>query len=147
LSSLAGVAGALGGAFAGGLLGLAVARPDGGWEALGVVALGATAGYVVGLPLGVTLAGNAQGGNGGYGWALLGAAGGTLALGGIAAAVDEGGGLSGVLGIAGGVAGSVLAYELSNDAHRRPRAAVSARVLPTVGADATGLRLGLGGTF
>ncbi len=147
LSSLAGVAGAFGGAFAGGLLGLAIARPDGSWSALGGVVLGASAGYVFGLPLAVTLAGNAQGGNGGYGWALLGGFGGTLVLGGLASAVDDRGGLTGVLGIAGGVAGAVLGYELSNDAHRSPRARVSARVLPTVGADVTGLRVGLGGTF
>lgn len=145
--SLSGAAGALGGGFAGGLVGVALARPGEEWSALAGVVYGVTAGYLVGLPLGVTLAGHAQGGNGGYGWALLGCVGGSVALGGLAIVVAPDTSLPGVLGVAGGIAGAVVAYELSNDAQRSARPVATARVLPTAGVDATGLRLGLGGTF
>lgn len=147
LMSLAGAAGGFGGALGGVLL---VAeggrRLVGSGGNLGALMLGGTAGYLAGLSLSVTLAGYAQGGNGGYGWVLLGGLGGTLVLGGLGA-LSQDGYVAGALALAGGVGGAVLAYELSNDAHGRLRRRAPPRVLPTVSADATGLRVGLGGTF
>lgn len=145
LMSLAGVAGGFGGAFGGVLLGEEVSRLS-GYDSWTPIYLGVTVGYLVGVSLGVTLAGYAQGGNGGYGWVLLGGLGGTLVLGGLGARSQDGY-VAGALALAGGVGGAVLAYELSNDAHGRLRRRAPPRVLPAVSADATGLRLGIGGTF
>ena len=95
--------------------------------------LGALAFYV-GMPLGVTLVGNARGGNGGYGWSVLGnlvgVVGGGLVGGGLILGVCSGssGGsgcvaaltLGSLVELAGSVAGSILGYELSNDAQHPP---------------------------
>ena len=111
---------------------------------------------ILGQPLGVTLVGNARGGNGGYGWSLLGTLGGDL-VGNLVGALimdagcNHGGSNCGVAIVGGALlatgislTGSVLGYELSNDQQRltAPRTATRMHVSPAVVPTHGGLTLG-----
>lgn len=73
------------GAFAGGLVGVGICAAGGGdhgeWGCFGPALLGAAVGAWWGMAGGIELGGYAMGGNGGFGWELLGQAGGTAAAG------------------------------------------------------------------
>jgi hypothetical protein len=142
----------LGGALLG--LGLAAASAPRGRDfsiagAVGTVTFGML-GFFFGLPWGVRLVGNARGGNGGYGWSLLGSL-----LGGMGASLlafpiagAAGGGTStgtefalGVLTIASMTTGAVLGYELSNDQHALSRQTIGRGPSVTLAPLGTGLQL------
>ncbi len=164
VQGLAGLGAGLGGAMVGGLVGIAVgaspsgdcsgAGPCGGGMNLGPLVAGVGIGWFGGVPLGVTLAGNARGGNGGYGWSLLGTLGGTMAAGLLGYAINpeptDSGSAVGYLGLLGGVVGAVVGYELSNTADSpRPRPVRSAavRLTPNASASPQGAVVGVAGTF
>jgi hypothetical protein len=124
------------------------------------IALFASLGYTFGQPLGVVLAGRARGGNGGYGWSLLGTLGGNLAgnlvLFGLVRTCDaDAGGANCTAVTIIGVAlafglsatGAVLGYELSNDQRhlRAPLPSARLRWAPTLLPTEGGLTVGVGG--
>jgi len=169
LQGLAGLGLGMGGALVGGLAGFALGsgtRNDtvcpadavctgGASMGLGGMMLGVGVGWFGGVPLGVTLAGHARGGNGGYGWALLGTLGGTLAGTFVGYGLDEAGGgrdrgATGVVGLLGGVVGAVMGYELSNtadDPRPAPRREAAVRLTPSASVSPQGALLGVGGVF
>lgn len=166
VEGLAGLGAGLGGAMVGGLVGLAMGSnatadcastgPCGGGMNLGPLMAGVGIGWFGGVPLGVTLAGNARGGNGGYGWSLLGTLGGSMAAGLVGYAINpdpaDGGNAVGYLGLLGGVVGAVVGYELSNTAdrdraHRVPVRTAAVRLTPSASASPQGAVVGVAGTF
>lgn len=166
VQSLAGLGAGVGGALLGGLVGVAAgandrggdcvgAGPCGGGMNLGPLLLGVGIGWFGGVPLGVTLAGNARGGNGGYGWSLLGTLGGSMAAGLLGYAINpeprEGSSATGYLALLGGVAGALVGYELSNTADRGaqrvPARTAAVRLSPSASASPQGAVMGIAGTF
>jgi hypothetical protein len=114
----------LGGALAGFGVAAAVDPGDSSALATSVGALG-TLGGVFGVPLGATLVGNARGGNGGFGWSLLGtlagASVGSLVAVGLRSGESSTAGtdaLSAVVFMLLTAAGGTVGYELSNDQNR-----------------------------
>jgi hypothetical protein len=98
---------------------------------LGAFVVGSFVGGTASLaltPLGVYLGGEAMGGEGGYGWTLLGALAGSgsgLVLFATALAVEDSGAVAigGVVtGLAAQIAGAIVAYELSSADNRRKNA-------------------------
>lgn len=164
VQGLAGLGAGLGGAMVGGLVGVAVGTnssgdclgtgPCGGGMNLGPLLAGVGIGWFGGVPLGVTLAGNARGGNGGYGWSLLGTLGGTMAAGLVGYAIDSeprgSGNAGGYLALLGGVVGAVVGYELSNTAESprpTPVRTAALRLTPSASASPQGAVVGVSGTF
>lgn len=165
VEGLAGLGAGLGGAMVGGLVGIAVGANDtercavapcGGGMNLGPLMAGVGIGWFGGVPLGVTLAGNARGGNGGFGWSLLGTLGGSMAAGLVGYAIDPEPGdpsnAAGYLALLGGVAGAVVGYELSNTADRDrarrvPVRTAAVRLTPSASASPQGAVVGVAGTF
>jgi len=131
------------GAIGGALLGLAPCTGGGssssgglGGECIATIAGGMVLGAGFGTPAGITLAGMALDGNGGYGWTLLGTSAGFLLAGAMAGSLDDGDDTYAlvVLPLIGGIAG----YELSSDtsasyAERHARPQMQASVAPTRG--------------
>jgi hypothetical protein len=125
-------------------------------DALLVVGL-ASGVALFGIPLGVTLVGNGRGGNGGYGWSLLGMIAGSVGvqLVSLPLLTSCSGTCSGtsvlvsVIGLGGMLTGAVLGYELSNDqrALRAPVARPATRWAPTAWATPGGLGAGVAGVF
>ncbi|MBI5516415.1 MAG: hypothetical protein HY909_21710 [Deltaproteobacteria bacterium] len=124
------------------------------------IALFASLAYTFGQPLGVVLAGRARGGNGGYGWSLLGTLGGNLAgnlvLFGLGRSCDSASTeslcdavtiLGVVLAFGLSATGAVLGYELSNDQRhlREPLPSARLRWAPTLRPTEGGLTVGVGG--
>lgn len=155
---LAGVGAGLGGVLVGGLLGYAghtFATQDAPSSPDTAVVLGAGVGWLTALPLGVALFGAARDGDGGYGWSLLGAVGGTALGGAMGYVLDRGpsDGLAGAAGVGffGGVVGALLGYELSCTGGLRgppPRSRPAARRwMPSAGVSTTGVWAGVAGSF
>jgi len=105
-----------------------------GNEAGAGLGLGASFGVALGVGTGVWLGGRAMGGDGSFGWTLLGSAVGTAISAGILAADSRPGLL--FFGATIPVAFSVLAFELSAHVikpHAPAKPSTSARVIPSVG--------------
>lgn len=151
---LAGVGMSIAFALGGGLIGYGIGSSSRDpW--VGMVLLGGAA-ATFGLPLGVLLVGHARGGNGGYGWSLLGTLAGNLLANLIILGVasDCSGDCAGsvvaasALGLLLPAAGAVVGYELSNDQNSLsapPGARV--RLAPTLQLGQGGGLVGVGATF
>jgi len=155
LEGLGGFGMAIGFALGGGLIGYAIDRGSSSSFGVSMVLLGGTA-MTFGFPLGVLLVGHARGGNGGYGWSLLGTFGGFLVAGLVTAAIvgecsgDCAGGVAAtsVLSLLLPTAGAVIAYELSNDQNGLPAPTGSrVRLAPTLQFGQGGALAGVGATF
>lgn len=115
-------------------------RGDGSLPA--VLALGA-----FGVPAGVTLAGSLAGGNGGYGWSVLGEFGGVLLAIPIALLSERRPGFAVAAAIVLPIAGAVVGFEVSSDnAPVRPRA-TGMRWAPALSVSTDGAMVGAAGVF
>lgn len=109
---------------------------------------GGALGWSLGLPLGVVLVGNALGGQGGYGWSVLGGVVGSLP--GLGVLLLTGGQrpwLGVWTGVLLGVTGAVVGYELSSSSRARRATSGIPRALPDVAVSSQGVTLGLAGAF
>ncbi len=135
---------------------------SGDFCALAGIGLGAVVGGISSLvlaPLGVRIAGDLGGGDGGLGWTVLGylagTLGGALIAGGFAATNDDVlTATGGMLFFVGQAAGTILGYEVSSDDNHAPAnppspVTTALRIAPTVAvaADGQGAVLGARGTF
>ncbi|MBI5513801.1 MAG: hypothetical protein HY909_08530 [Deltaproteobacteria bacterium] len=158
LEALAGLGVGAGLALGGGIVGLGLGAASASRSrgisvsgAASIIAL-SSLGYFFGVPWGVRLVGNARGGNGGYGWSLLGTLLGGMAAGLVSIPLNEASRSSEAIAVVGPVlvltlmvGGAVVGYELSNDQHSLPRR--RARAAPTLGLCPTTNGLQLVGTF
>lgn len=126
-----------------------------------VAALVGTSLVFLGIPFGVVLMGNARGGNGVYGWSLLGmvagsAVGSLMFLPIVSACQDTSKPSCAVAAVLGStlmlgtiLTGAVLGYELSSDQRHLspPRTPARARWIPTAIPTRGGLTLGVAGVF
>jgi hypothetical protein len=111
---------------------------------------------ILGIPFGVTIVGHARGGNGGYGWSLLGSFAGLLALSAVTWGIasecsgDCAGGAvaASALTLLLPTAGAVIAYELSNDQNSLPEpSGARVRLAPVLQFGQGGALAGVGATF
>lgn len=148
LSAITGLAsGALLGAGLAAGLALAAQRGTSRTETAFAVGGGAL-GWSLGLPLGVVLVGNALGGQGGYGWSVLGGVVGSLP--GLGVLLFTGGQrpwLGVWTGVLLGVTGAVVGYELSSASRARRATSRLPRALPDVAVSSQGVTLGVAGAF
>jgi hypothetical protein len=127
----------------GAYVGLNVDLANGNESGVGL-ALGASFGVALGVAPGVWLGGLAMGGDGSFGWTLLGAAGGT-AISAAILAVDSKPGLL-FLGATIPIASAILTYELSSHTKKPSKAATpsaTGKILPAVSPSF----VGVAGTF
>ena len=142
-------------------VGLLASSPSLTLDDVFLVAMVGGGAILLGIPLGVTLVGNSRGGNGGYGWSLLGMLAGSLVgdlllvplMGACRGPDSSACGVASVLGSAlalGSVlTGAVLGYELSNDQRHlsRPGTPPRARWTPMAIPMRGGLTLGVAAVF
>lgn len=150
-----------GGMVGGALIGFTPCMPRGGYgsECIAGAFIGALGGTILGASLGTYAVGAFSDGHGGFGYTLLGAAGGTLAMLGVGILFSMAGPVGLALVYASFLlpaAGAVLAYEASGKAgrlaaaadRRRPRVSRAApRVVPTAIALRGGAAVGVAAAF
>ncbi|MBK6536096.1 MAG: hypothetical protein IPF99_43145 [Deltaproteobacteria bacterium] len=139
--------------------GIVAGSSSSGWDSLFAIAAVGGVGVLMVILLGVTLVGNGRGGNGGYGWSLLGTVGGSLAANliqlpllsaceGSSGSCSAARGLMSILSLGAVATGAVLGYELSNDQRRaRPPAPRLVQWAPSAAPTRGGLTLGVAGVF
>lgn len=135
LATLLGAAVGAGGAYAGLNVDLASGHETGAGFALGT-----SFGVALGVAPGVWLGGAIMGGDGSFGWTLLGAAGGTAISAAILSFDSKPGTL--FLGATFPLSAAILAYELSAHTRKHPKATTS-MLVPSVGPTSVGVM----GTF